>query len=72
MPYLGIFGMEFEKVIVKINIKTLELFLKAEFCAKMKVFKYKTKFRTKNALFGLILSWNLKILLLFLKSAPSK
>ena len=47
MPYLCIFGLEFEKGIVIFEIKTLKNFLKATFCAKMKILKS----RTKKALF---------------------
>ena len=42
MPYLGIFGLEFEKAIVIFEISTLEFGLK-----KAKI----TEFGTKNALF---------------------
>ena len=43
MPYLGIFGLDFEKGVVIFEI----IFLTAKFCAAMKILKL----RTKNALF---------------------
>ena len=48
MPYLGIFGLEFENNFVIFEINDLEIFLIAYFCAKIKILE----FGTKNALFG--------------------
>ena len=49
MPYLGIFGLEFENNIVVIfEISALRFDLITKFCEKMKM----SKFGAKNALFG--------------------
>ena len=47
MPYLGIFGLEFEKGIVIFEFNTLKLILKVKLGAKMEILHS----RTRNALF---------------------
>ena len=48
MPYLGILVPEFEKNVVIFEISTLDFFLIAKFCEKMKM----SKFEAKDNLFG--------------------
>ena len=67
MPYLGIFGLGFEKNYVIFETSTFEF-------AKIKSFmlkKKKEKQRTNSVLFGIFFNWNFKKLLSYLKSAPS-
>ena len=66
MSYLGTFGLEFETYCHIWN-QHPQIFLKAKFCAKMKILKS----RTKNVFFLVFLGWNLKILSSCLKSVPS-
>ena len=66
MPYLGTFMPEFEKTIVIFEISTFE-FVKIQ---SFKLKKNKLNLKPKLSYMG-ILDWNLKKLLLYLKSAPS-
>ena len=47
MPYLGIFGLEFESYFFVIEISNPWICLIAKFCEKLKM----PKFETENALF---------------------
>ena len=65
MPYLGIFGLEFEENIVRFEIKSLEFVLQQSLVQKQKSLNLVPKMRIR-----LFLGCNLKIILSYLKSAP--
>ena len=85
MPDLGIFGLEFENNIVIFEISTFEFVYLQNLAEKQKCLNLGTKmllgifdqkcliwiFLFKNALFGYFWGRILKILLSYLKSAPS-
>ena len=67
MPYLGIFGQELKKKYCQIWNQHPQISLIAKFRGKTKM----PKFGTKNSLFGYFWARILKILLSYLKPAPS-
>ena len=65
MPCLGIFGLEFEKSIVIFQISVLEFVLLQSLVQKSSSLNLGPKMRVR-----VLLGWNLKIILSYLKSAP--
>ena len=67
MPYLGVFGLEFERKVFMFEISVLEFVLQQSLVQKKKKNSLNLGPKIRVRVF---LGWSFKIILSFLKSAP--